>query len=74
MKDVKTKLIRTGVNIYTKHEATENPVFCAEAIGYFKACKIIMPEHANEFDNIINAYLELFRLLVLKIIQMKQIL
>ena len=66
MKNVKEELMQIGINNYTKNEVEENPVLCAEAIGYFKACKIIIPENANAFDIIISAYLELIRLSVLK--------
>ena len=66
MKCVKEELIRIGINNYTKHDLAENPVLCAEAIGYFKACKIIMPENANEFDDMISNYLELIRLSILE--------
>ena len=66
MKNVKEELIRAGINNYTKHDLADNPVLCAEAIGYLKACKIIMPEHENVFDDMIRGYLELIRLSILE--------
>lgn len=66
MKNVKEELLRTLANNYLKHDLTEEPVLCAEAIGYLKACKIIMPEHENVFDDIISCYLELIRLSILE--------
>ena len=66
MKNVKEELLRTGNNNYTKRDMAENPVLCAEAIGYLKACKIIMPEHENVFDDMIRGYLELIRLSILE--------
>ena len=66
MKNVKEELLRTVNNNYTKGDIVDNPVLCAEAIGYLKACKIIMPENENVFDALICGYLEMIRLSILE--------
>lgn len=62
MENTKNELLRAGIDNYAKQDMSENPVLCIEAIGFIKACKIIMPESAKEFDEVIKAYLFLVML------------
>ena len=57
MKKEKDELLRLGIDNYTKQDMVKNPIFYVEAIGYLKACKIIMPESEQEIDKLIELYM-----------------
>ena len=46
--------IQEGINNYLKPDMIENPILSIEAIGFLKACKIVMPENAGTYDKMID--------------------
>lgn len=57
------KLILSGIEKYDKKDMARNPLLCVEAIGFLEACKIVIPEEADTFDNMIKNYELLLHLL-----------
>lgn len=60
---IKEKLILAGIEKYGKKGIASNPLLCIEAIGFLEACKIVIPEEADTFDNVIKSYELLLHLL-----------
>lgn len=68
MRMEKRKLLRAGKEDYTNKDFKDfkdNPLLCIEAIGYLKACKIVMPEDTELIDEMIDGYMQVFLLLAL---------
>lgn len=52
----KEKLLRAVMENYTNKDIINNPLLCAEAIGFLEACKIVIPEDTEIFDELIDSY------------------
>lgn len=63
--DKEVKLVLAGIDNYSKKDIKNNPLICIEAIGFLKACKIVIPEESQKFDEMIDNYVLLLRLIVL---------
>ena len=50
------KLILAGIEKYAKKDMASNLLLCVEAIGFLNACKIVIPEEADNFDEMIKSY------------------
>ena len=66
MQNLKTKLLEYGLNRYTKEEMKHNPFGCVEAIGFLRACKIVMPELEQEINELIILFTKLAEIYVKK--------
>ena len=60
------KLFEYGLNRYGTDEMKSNPFGCVEAIGFLKACKIVIPELTQEIDKLIILYAELAEISIKK--------
>lgn len=63
--DKEVKLVLAGINNYSKKDIADSPLICIEAIGFLKACKIVIPEESQKFDEMIDNYVLLLSTIAL---------